>query len=338
MTMIAWTAFRSRIVARKVQKLRKYSTFQQHISQEQPIRYLRPILWSTLVITGIYTFAAGWELNNEVERYKNRNVYWFEEMDFDELESSRLKQANIELIRRQQTDISIYDLASTGRLAYAWNSLTSVEKAAWTAIGLNTALYLPSKNIPAIASATFHLPLANRNWTLLTSTFGHAGPLHLLVNMYVLNNFTLPVSSSQSFQGSAAHCTAFYLSSGILSCLAYHLQSAVKPAYRAIPCLGASGAICAMVGVFGMSYPDAQIGIILLPFSFPAQQALAGLAAFEIYGTVIGTRMGLAHVSHLTGLAIGAGYVYFDLASNLWKRLKLRIYKAHFEGTMSQES
>lgn len=336
--MISRAAFRSRIVVRGIHKHRRYSIFQQNTSQDSPVAYIRPILWSALAITGIYVLAAGWELDRGVEEYKNKHRYRSSPMNFDVLEYSRLKQADMELKRRQQAGLSISKLNSTKALESAWNALTSVEKAAWTAIGFNTALYLPSKYIPGMSSATFHLPVANRNWTLLTSTFGHSGPLHLLVNMYVLNNFTLPVSSSQSFQGSAAHSTAFYLSSGILSCLAYHLQSAFRPAYRTIPCLGASGAICAMVGVFGMSYPDAQIGIILLPFSFPAQQALAGLAAFEVFGTIFGTRTGLAHVSHLTGLATGAGYVYFDLASNIWKQLKLRIYRARYDKTMSNNS
>ena len=79
-----------------------------------------------------------------------------------------------------------------------------------------------------------------------------------------------------------------------------------------------------------MSYPDAGIGIIFLPFAFPAQQALAAAAAFELYGTIYGTRLGLAHVSHLAGLATGAAYVYFDLYSKVWMPLKVGMYQMRY--------
>lgn len=51
------------------------------------------------------------------------------------------------------------------------------------ALGLNAACYLASVASPRAAHLVSHVPFDARNYTLLTSTFGHFGPMHLAVNM-----------------------------------------------------------------------------------------------------------------------------------------------------------
>jgi rhomboid-like protein len=79
----------------------------------------------------------------------------------------------------------------------------------------------------------------------------------------------------------------------------------------------------AVVGAFGMSYPDNQLGIVLIPGSLPASQFLLGVAAFETYGLFVGfKRLPLAHAAHLAGLAMGAAYVYYDGRDRVWRPVK----------------
>jgi rhomboid-like protein len=94
---------------------------------------------------------------------------------------------------------------------------------------------------------------------------------------------------------------------------------AALPSRRLYAGQGASGAIMALVAVFAMSYPDAQIGVILLPGSVDAQLALGLIAAFETYGLVFGIPfLRWGHSVHLAGLAIGTAYVHFDRNGRIW--------------------
>lgn len=75
----------------------------------------------------------------------------------------------------------------------------------------------------------------------------------------------------------------------------------------------------AILASFAMSEPDAQIGIMFVPGSLPAEQALLGLTLFELYGLFVGISwLPLGHAAHLTGLAVGAAYVHFDGRKRLW--------------------
>lgn len=75
----------------------------------------------------------------------------------------------------------------------------------------------------------------------------------------------------------------------------------------------------AFIGVFGMSFPHGQIGIILLPGSVDAQVALGLIAAFETYGLVFGIPfLRWGHSVHLAGLAVGTAYAHFDGRGKIW--------------------
>src|SRR5437667_9496677 len=75
--------------------------------------------------------------------------------------------------------------------------------------------------------------------TLLTSTFFHAGWLHLLSNLLYLAVFGLPVERRVG----AARFAVLYLIGGLVGSLAYLLA---QPASD-VPAVGASGAIAAVI-------------------------------------------------------------------------------------------
>ena len=97
--------------------------------------------------------------------------------------------------------------------------------------------------------------LAHQDWaqlfTLLSSTFLHAGFLHLIGNMWYLHIF------GDNIEDHFGHFNyaMFYLTCGILAALA---QLAAEPSSM-IPCVSASGAIAGVLGAYLVLYPDAKI-------------------------------------------------------------------------------
>lgn len=73
--------------------------------------------------------------------------------------------------------------------------------------------------------------------------------------------------------------------------------------------LGASGALLAVIGIFGSVLPDSKLQIIFLPmFTFSASSAIKAMAAFDAVGCLAGWRF-LDHAAHLGGLLFGVWYV-----------------------------
>lgn len=97
---------------------------------------------------------------------------------------------------------------------------------------------------------------------LISNTFLHGGYLHLIVNMWTLWLFGLPVEDRLG----PLRFSALYLccgAAGSLAHLAFNLSSQV-------PALGASGAIAGVLGAFVWIYPRAKVAavvpIIVIPW------------------------------------------------------------------------
>ena len=81
-------------------------------------------------------------------------------------------------------------------------------------IGANAVTFAAGFASPTVVAATAHVPVLPTNWTLFTSTFGHAGLLHIGVNMYALFSFGPVAGASHTFAHSGPHLTAFYAGCG----------------------------------------------------------------------------------------------------------------------------
>eukprot|EP00474_Spongospora_subterranea_P002489 CRZ02947.1 hypothetical protein [Spongospora subterranea] len=136
----------------------------------------------------------------------------------------------------------------------------------------------------------------------LLSGFSHNSASHLAFNMMALWSFGTVVCDAY---GSEQFCFV-YTSSLIMSSLFSHAFS--NKIGRIKPSLGASGGILALVSMFTFMHPNHEIMLIFLPFfSFPAWAGVAGLAAFDSLGVILGWRV-FDHAAHLGGLAFG--YLY----------------------------
>ncbi len=91
--------------------------------------------------------------------------------------------------------------------------------------------------------------------TLLTAMFMHAGWLHIAGNMVFLWAFGPEIEDAMG----QMHFVAFYLLGGVVAMLAQVIGSPSST----VPCLGASGAIAAVMGAFIVMYPRDRIRSIL---------------------------------------------------------------------------
>jgi membrane associated rhomboid family serine protease len=144
--------------------------------------------------------------------------------------------------------------------------------------------------------------------TLITSQFLHGGWLHLLGNLLFLWIFANNIEDDLG----RLPFVLFYLGGGVAAGLT---QVAIDPA-SAVPMIGASGAIAAVLGGYIVLYPRARItslvflgffyqlidvpAIVVLGFWF-ALQLIDGLASLGLAGT----EGGVAIFAHIGGFVAG---------------------------------
>ncbi|KAK7409366.1 hypothetical protein QQX98_008428 [Neonectria punicea] len=283
------------------------------------LRIIGPTVWCLAAAGTFYLGCAGWEVYQDAKEAKKRRMWpasASSPVAYDQLEIARAAART-----RDRYSGPMLEQISSG----TFSNLAAADKMIAGTIGLNTVIHGICRLLPGLQWQFAHVPAGPFNYTLLTSMFGHGGLLHLGANMYGLYNFAPPVAQSLAFERSGAHLTAFYLSAGVFASLASHVTSkwASPRARRSgflVPSLGASGAIFGVLGAWAMLFPDAQVGLLLLPGSLPAEEALMGIALFETYGLAVGFKsLNFGHAAHLAGLAIGTGYVYFDGNRRVWK-------------------
>jgi membrane associated rhomboid family serine protease len=181
-------------------------------------------------------------------------------------------------------------------------------------LGLNLSVYewglIPSRLFGGEAPALF-VPGrgavgADPLTTLLTSMFMHGGFLHIAGNMLYLwifgNNVEDRVGSLQ-FLG-------FYLAGGLIASLSHAFINAGS----AVPMVGASGAVAAVLGAYFRLYPRARVRCLLFLFIFvtfielPAALVLGWWILIQILNGVMGLGFGsggIAWFAHIGGFFAG---------------------------------
>ncbi len=141
--------------------------------------------------------------------------------------------------------------------------------------------------------------------TLLTSTFLHAGWVHLVANMVYLAVFGPPVERRLG----ATRFLVLYFVSGLLGSLAYVLLQPLST----VPAVGSSGAIAGVIAANLVLFPGATLGS-LAPVLFlhvvestPTLLLLLLWLATQVFSSVasLTTTTGIAWWAHLGGFASG---------------------------------
>jgi len=159
-------------------------------------------------------------------------------------------------------------------------------------------------------ASTGDAPAQASTWlTLLTSMFMHGGLLHIAGNMLFLWIFGNNIEDSMG----RARFLAFYLLGGLAALLA---QVVIQPD-AAVPTIGASGAVAAVLGGYALLYPRARVVTLIFIIIFftvielPALLVLGAwflLQAFngasELAQPVAGGG-GVAYWAHIGGFVFG---------------------------------
>lgn len=160
-----------------------------------------------------------------------------------------------------------------------------------------------------------------QHWiTLVTGTFLHAGWLHIAGNMVFLWAFGPVIEEAM---GKTRYLT-FYLTGGVVAMLA---QVAGSPSSR-IPCLGASGAIAAVMGAFIVLFPHDRIRslvwiLIIIRVAYIPAALLIGVwflfQLLNVVGSVATVQSGgVAYLAHVGGFLFGAATAHWWTRKRPW--------------------
>ena len=145
--------------------------------------------------------------------------------------------------------------------------------------------------------------------TILTSMFMHGGLLHLGGNMLFLWIFGNNIEDSMG----PLRFLGFYLLGGVAAVAA---QTAIDPS-AAVPTIGASGAVAAVLGAYALLYPRARVVtlvFIVIFFTIIELPALVVLGLWfllqALYGASevaqpVGSEGGVAYFAHIGGFLFG---------------------------------
>ncbi len=149
--------------------------------------------------------------------------------------------------------------------------------------------------------------------TLLTSMFMHGGLLHLGGNMLFLWIFGNNIEDSMG----PVRFVAFYVLGGLAALLA---QTVIDPS-AAVPTIGASGAVAAVLGGYALLYPRARVVtviFIVIFFTIVTLPALLVLGAWFVLQALsgagslvqpVGEGGGVAYFAHIGGFLFGLALI-----------------------------
>ena len=148
--------------------------------------------------------------------------------------------------------------------------------------------------------------------TVLTSMFMHASWMHIIGNMIYLWAFGREMENTMG----TGRFTFFYLIGGVVAMMCQILGDP----FARVPCLGASGAIAAVMGAFLVTYPRDRIRTIIFFVIFvritfiPAALLIGFWFLMQIlnFGTVARVHTGgVAYLAHIGGFLFGAATARF---------------------------
>jgi membrane associated rhomboid family serine protease/Zn-finger nucleic acid-binding protein len=270
----------------------------------------------------------------QLDGCRSCQLVWFDETEFGEFSTpptpvrptreypleareaiARLEIAKLEVRRRRQREPEGPDevwKAVPAVLGFPVEEETSShDRAPWVTWGLAFLVFvtsIASSYLPELSQRLAWIPaepLRLGGLTFLTSFFVHAGPAHLIGNLYFLLTFGDDV---ENLLGSLRFLTLLLVAE--LAAALGHLLLTPDPT---IAVVGASGGISGVLAYYAVRLPRARIGLFVLYYfrggwiSFPAWLAFAGWLILQIAEGVLQSR-GLTSVSagaHLGGAAVG---------------------------------
>lgn len=192
-------------------------------------------------------------------------------------------------------------------------------------------IFIYPQSIEFFALQPNSISVGKNLWTILTHMFVHGGPLHLLVNMFVL--FSLG-SLCERIIGRRRFFVLYFsggIVAGILAVLASLLfGTGIGERFVGSPdkyMVGASGAIFAVAGLLMILLPRLRFSIIFLPFfSLPAYIMLPLVLALTWIASAW-AKWNIGNVAHLGGFLVG---IIFGLYLKAKYKRKVELIRRYF--------
>jgi len=259
---------------------------------------VRPLLFSAAIVLGSFALAAVWR---DEKTRANR-------------QSSMFGPGR----KSQKVDILGWQLSRQEVIIGGIIVCNLVIFGCW-ASSFRGAFHSVEHAYPWLQRHFLHYPFSGRGFPLLGSAFSHITFPHLFFNMFALWSFGPKLVNALGEE----NFLAAYLSAGVLSSLGGMCIKLLSTS--TLPSLGASGAVLFLAGTTALIWPQAQFGIIFLPFiTFPAPQLLLGIVALDITGLVLRWKM-FDHGAHLA--AVGISVLFVSGGASLIARYQQEVVK-----------
>jgi membrane associated rhomboid family serine protease len=152
-------------------------------------------------------------------------------------------------------------------------------------------------------------------WQPFTYLFFHGGIWHVLINMFVLWMFGSELETLWGRQ----EFLKYYFLTGVGSGLVTVLFSLNSP----VPVVGASGAVYGILLAYGLIFPNRYV---YLYFFIPVRVKyfVIFIGALAFFSSIGAGSSGVSHLTHLSGMLIGFGYLKSNVRLDALKSIVLQ--------------
>lgn len=138
-----------------------------------------------------------------------------------------------------------------------------------------------------------------RPWQLLTYGFLHGDLMHIGFNMFMLWMFGRELELVYGTRRFLTYYLTCVIGAGIVQLIVAMLQGGVYPT------VGASGGVFGLLLLFGMTFPNRMIMLLIPPIPMKAKYMVILFGVLELYFGLSGRMPGIANFAHLGGMLFG---------------------------------
>jgi membrane associated rhomboid family serine protease len=151
-------------------------------------------------------------------------------------------------------------------------------------------------SVPGYGAPQFQL------WQLISYSFLHGSPMHLLLNMYALWLFGSRMEIEWGSKSYALYYFVCVIGAGLAQLIVATLAARSGTIY---PTVGASGGVFGLLLAFGLYFPNERLILIIPPVIIKAKWFVLIYGLIELWAGITGSVAGVAHFAHLGGMLFG---------------------------------
>ena len=148
-------------------------------------------------------------------------------------------------------------------------------------------------------------------WQLISYSFLHGSPMHLILNMYALWLFGVQLENLWGSRTFAKYYFVCVIGAGLVQLLVSSIGTQYGNYY---PTIGASGGVFGVLLAFGLFFPNKILVLLFPPIPIKAKWFVLLYGILELWFGITGTVAGVAHFAHLGGMFFGFILIYY------WKK------------------